>query len=151
MDDYQWMEKALALAKKAAHEGERPIGALIIDDQNQLISSAYNQTIQNIDPCAHAEILAIREACERVGNYRLLNTTLYVTLEPCAMCAGAIIQARIPRVVFGAYDAKAGAVMSVFSMLNHPKLNHHATFTPEVLADESVNLLQAFFKARRVF
>lgn len=147
-DEY-WMQQALKLASKAAEEGEVPIGALLVDQNQQLIASSYNQTIQLIDPTAHAEILTLREAALKLANYRLPGTTLYCTLEPCAMCAGALVQARVDRVVFGAFDAKAGALISVFELLSHPKLNHHAKVEGGVLEGDAVKLLQDFFQQRR--
>ncbi len=149
MNHEYWIEETLRLAKQAAHEGEVPIGALIIDQEGEPVSSAYNQTIQLIDPCAHAEILAIRQAAEKLKNYRLLHTTLYVSLEPCAMCAGAIIQARIPKIVFAAPDLRAGALQSVFQLLDHPSLNHRAEVVGGIRAQESAEILQRFFRAKR--
>lgn len=147
-DEY-WIKQALKLAERAADEGEVPIGALIVDAQQNCIAKAYNQTIHHIDPTAHAEILALRAAALVKNNYRLLGTTLYCTLEPCLMCAGAIIQARVDRVVFAAYDQKAGAVCSVWSVLDHPNVNHHPCIEKEILAEESIRLLQKFFQAKR--
>ena len=145
-NDEYWMQQALALAQQAAHEGEVPVGALLIDKNQRLIAKAYNQTIQQTDPTAHAEILVLRQAALIKNNYRLPGTTLYCTLEPCAMCAGAIIQARLDRVVFAAYDEKAGAACSVFQLLNHASLNHHANFIGNILADQSIALMQNFFR-----
>jgi len=147
-DEY-WMRQALQLAERAANEGEVPVGALIVDENQQCIAACYNQTIHHIDPTAHAEILALREAALARSNYRLAGTTLYSTLEPCIMCAGAIIQARVDRVVFAAYDKKAGAVCSVWSVLDHPNVNHHPCIQKEIFAEESIKILQTFFQAKR--
>ncbi len=149
MNDEAWMREALTLAQKAAEQGEVPIGAVVVDANQQVIGKAYNRTIQNVDPTAHAEILALREAAQLVDNYRLLDATLYCTLEPCAMCAGAIIQARLARVVFGAYDTRAGALCSVFHLLTHPSLNHRAEVCGGILREEAAQLMQEFFKQRR--
>lgn len=149
MNDAYWMQKALKLAQKAADEGEVPISALLIDNNQEMIAKAYNCTIQNVDPTGHAEILVLRKAARKLGNYRLPKTTLYCTLEPCVMCAGALIQARVGRVVFAAYDMRAGALCSVFQLLDHPSLNHHAKVCGGVLQKEAVKLMQDFFKQRR--
>lgn len=146
--DHYWMQEALKQAQLAAESGEVPVGALIIFEGKKL-ASAYNQPISLKDPCAHAEILAIRQAAQQLSNYRLVNTTLYVTLEPCAMCVGAITHARIKRIVFGATDPKSGACGSALSILNSPFLNHKVEVTSNVLGQECGNMLQAFFKARR--
>lgn len=146
--DAAWMAIALEEARDAATNGEVPIGAVIVAE-SRVIARAGNRTIRDCDPTAHAEIVALRAAAKSVGNYRLTNATLYVTIEPCAMCAGAMIQARIARLVYGADDAKGGAVRSCFELLDHPQLNHKVEFTPGVMAEESVALLQTFFAARR--
>jgi tRNA(adenine34) deaminase len=146
--DYQWMEQAIALAKEAEQHNEVPIGAVLVKD-DQCIATGYNKTIMDCDPSAHAEIIALRQAAKNSGNHRLLNTTLYVTLEPCLMCAGAIIQARITRLVYAARDPRAGAVDSVFNTLQHPQLNHRVECTDGILAEQSAALLQQFFKQRR--
>lgn len=146
--DYYWMQQALGLAKLAAQAGEVPIGALIVYE-DKLIASAYNQPISLLDPSAHAEILAIRQAAHSLNNYRLINTTLYVTLEPCAMCVGAIIHARIKRLIFGAADPKSGACGTALSILNSPVLNHKVELTSGILAQDCARVLQDFFKARR--
>jgi tRNA(adenine34) deaminase len=117
--------------------------------EGRIVSRARNRTIADCDPAGHAEIIALREAAREIGNYRLRGATLYVTIEPCAMCAGAMLQARIARLVYGAEDAKGGAVRSCFSMLDHPQLNHRVEVVSGVLAEESVALLQNFFAARR--
>lgn len=150
MDDVYWMGEALRLAKKAAEEGEVPVGALLLDQNREVIGQGYNHPIQACDPTAHAEILALRDAAIKSQNYRLPGSTLYCTLEPCAMCAGAILQARVSRVVFAAFDPKAGALSSTFQLLSHPALNHRAEILGGVLSEESVKLLQDFFKIRRV-
>jgi tRNA(adenine34) deaminase len=148
-DDELWMRMALEEARDAAAHAEVPIGAVIVAE-NRVIARAANRTIRDCDPTAHAEIVALRAAARSIGNYRLTDATLYATIEPCAMCAGAIIQARIARVVYGADDAKGGGVRSCFRILDDPQLNHRVEFTAGVLAGESVALLQAFFGARRL-
>jgi len=147
-DDLQFMQLAIGEARAAAEAGEVPIGAVIVHDGAALAQSG-NRTIRQNDPTAHAEIIVLREAARILGNYRLAGTTLYVTLEPCAMCAGAIVQARVPRLVYGADDPKGGAVRSCFSILTSPQLNHSVSVTPGLLAAESASLLQSFFAARR--
>ena len=147
-DHQYWMQEALKLAHKAEQSGEVPVGALIIKN-NQLIGEGWNQSIQHNDPSAHAEIQAIRSACNHQQNYRLPGSTLYVTLEPCAMCAGAIIHARISCVVFAAHDPRTGAVESVFSILNHDALNHRCKIISGVCAEQSSTLLKTFFRAKR--
>jgi tRNA(adenine34) deaminase len=147
-DEY-WMMRALNLAELAKQEGEVPVGALVIVGQ-QLVGEGWNRPILDHDPTAHAEIIALRRAAQALDNYRLLNTTLYVTLEPCVMCAGAIIHARVKRVVFGAYDPKAGAAGSVFDILGTKRLNHYVSWQGGILASESSQLLKSFFRARRL-
>jgi len=142
------MQLALEEARLAAEAGEVPIGAVLVQD-GKVLSCAGNRTVRDCDPTAHAEIVVLREASRAVNNYRLSGTTLYVTLEPCAMCAGAIIQARVPRVVYGADDPKGGAVRTCFALLTDSKLNHQVQATPGVLAEECVGILQKFFTARR--
>ncbi|MEE4638953.1 MAG: tRNA adenosine(34) deaminase TadA [Wenzhouxiangella sp.] len=146
--DFTWMRHALALAGRAETIGEVPVGAVLVRD-DEILGEGFNTLIRDHDPSAHAEMTAIRAAASRVGNYRLPGTTLYVTLEPCAMCAGAIVQARIGRVVFGADDPRTGAARSVFNVLDHPALNHRCEVVAGVLAEESGDLLRAFFRARR--
>jgi tRNA(adenine34) deaminase len=146
--DLQFMHEALAEARSAAAAGEVPIGAVLVHD-GKVLARSGNRTIRGCDPTAHAEIIVLREAACILANYRLAGTTLYVTIEPCSMCAGAIIQARIPRLVYGADDPKGGAVRSCFEILTHPKLNHQVEVTSGVLAEESASLLQSFFAARR--
>ncbi|HEX5314359.1 MAG TPA: tRNA adenosine(34) deaminase TadA [Gammaproteobacteria bacterium] len=142
------MRRALRLARRAGEAGEVPIGALVIRD-GRLLGAAANAPIGTCDPTAHAEILALRRAARRAGNYRLPGATLYVTLEPCAMCTGAIVHARIARVVYGADDPRAGAVRSVFRLLDDARLNHRAECTGGIEAAASAALLQAFFRRRR--
>jgi tRNA(adenine34) deaminase len=146
--DVSFMEAALEEARAAAERGEVPIGAIIVHD-GRIIARAGNRTITDCDPTAHAEIVALRAAARELKNYRLLDATLYVTVEPCSMCAGAMIQARIGRLVYGADDAKGGAVRSCFSILDHPQLNHRVEVTSGILADESVAVLQEFFASKR--
>ena len=146
--DSDFMETALEEARAAAAAGEVPIGAVLVLDE-RLIARSGNRTIRDGDPTAHAEIVVLREAARLLANHRLPGAVLYVTLEPCLMCAGAMIQARIARLVYGADDPKGGAARTCFEVLSHPRLNHKIEFTPEVLAAESVALLQAFFASRR--
>ncbi|HET8965122.1 MAG TPA: tRNA adenosine(34) deaminase TadA [Candidatus Acidoferrum sp.] len=148
MTDQDFMQLAMNEARLAAEAGEVPIGAVLVQD-DKVLARAGNRTIRDCDPTAHAEIIVLREGSRAVSNYRLSGTTLYVTLEPCAMCAGAIIQARVPRVVYGADDPKGGAVRTCFAVLSHPKLNHQVETIAGVLAEESVAELQKFFAARR--
>lgn len=146
--DVQFMQAALQEARDAAAAGEVPIGAVVVVG-DEIIARAGNRTIRDTDPTAHAEIVVLRDAAKSIANHRLLDATLYVTLEPCAMCAGAIIQARVARVVYGADDPKGGAARTCFELLNHPKLNHRAEVTPGICAAEAAELLQNFFTARR--
>jgi len=143
--DNQWMRHALRLAKLAATQGEIPVGAIIVQGE-QCIAEGWNQPIINHDPTAHAEIMALRKAAYHLKNYRLIDTTLYVTLEPCVMCAGAIIHARVKRVVFGAYDKKAGAAGSRFDILRDTRHNHQVECVSGVLADECGKCLSDFFR-----
>jgi tRNA(adenine34) deaminase len=136
------------LAQKAESEGEVPVGALMVCD-NTIIGEGWNQPIQLHDPSAHAEMNALRMAAKKIGNYRLKNTTLYVTLEPCAMCVGAMIHARIERLVFGAFDPKAGAVKSVFQLLDDLRHNHAIRWEGGIYAAECSDLLKTFFKNKR--
>ncbi len=146
--DTVWMQHALALAHKAKAQAEVPVGAVIVRD-NQIIGEGHNRPIASHDPTAHAEIQAIRMATQNDKNYRLTNATLYVTLEPCAMCAGAIIQARVSRVVFGARDPKSGAAVSVFNILQNNALNHRVDLTEGILASECGQILSSFFQEKR--
>ena len=147
--DENWMRYALQLAQQAALQGEVPVGAVLVQDDN-ILGEGWNQPISLNDPSAHAEMLAMRTAGQTTANYRLPNTTLYVTLEPCCMCAGAMIHARIARVVFGAYDPKTGAAGSLFSVLNDPRHNHQVQISGGVLAEECAELLRTFFRERRL-
>ena len=142
------MRKALELAREAASAGEVPVGAVVVKE-GEIIGRGYNRPISARDPTAHAEVIALRDAAQRLGNYRLSGCDLYVTLEPCAMCAGAIMHARIARLVYGAPDPKTGACGSVANLFGNPLLNHHATVQSGVLGDEAGALLQEFFAARR--
>lgn len=146
--DERFMREALALARQAEAAGEVPVGAVLVKD-GDVIASGWNHPISAHDPSAHAEIAALRVAAETLGNYRLLDTTLYVTLEPCAMCAGALVHARVKRLVFGAPDPKAGAAGSVFDIVRAPALNHRLEVTSGVLADECGLLLKGFFAKKR--
>jgi tRNA(adenine34) deaminase len=146
--DVEWMTRALVLARDAAAAGEVPVGAVIVRD-HEILAGAHNRTVGDADPTTHAEVVAIRDAAAALGDWRLLDCTLYVTLEPCAMCAGAIVLARIPRVVFGARDPKAGMVESLGALLTDVRLNHRCEVTGGVLAEESGELLRAFFRERR--
>lgn len=146
--DAYWMSQALTLAHQAASDGEVPVGAVLVLNDT-LVASASNCPIATLDPTAHAEIAVMRAGAKALRNYRLLDCTLYVTLEPCAMCAGAMVHARIKRVVYGAFDARAGAVSSRLSLLDEPCLNHRVTHHGGVLADDCAAVLSAFFKARR--
>lgn len=147
-DDAMWMARALEGARVAALRGEVPVGALLVRD-GRILAEAHNRTVTDADPTAHAEVVAIRRAAARQGDFRLLDTTLYVTLEPCAMCAGAIVLARIPRVVYGAADPKAGMGGSLDDLLRDDRLNHRCAVTAGVLGRSSGDLLRAFFRARR--
>jgi tRNA(adenine34) deaminase len=146
--DATFMSRALELARAAEAAGEVPVGAVIVRD-GQIIGEGSNRPIGAHDPTAHAEIVALRAAAATVGSYRLLDTTLYVTLEPCAMCAGAMVHARVKRLVFAARDPKAGAAGSVFDIVRHPALNHSIDCEEGVLGEECAALLKDFFKARR--
>lgn len=143
-----FMRQALALAEKAQSQDEVPVGALITDGE-AIIAQGWNQPISQQDATGHAEIVAIRAACKAMGNYRLPGLQLYVTLEPCLMCAGAIIHARIGQVFYGAVDPRAGAVTSVFQAFDEPRLNHRVTHAGGLLADECSEKLRAFFRSRR--
>ena len=147
-DDDRWMRHALELASRAASAGEVPVGAVVVRE-GAVLGEGFNQPVVTHDATSHAEIEAIRAACAAAGNYRLPGTTLYVTLEPCAMCIGAIFHARIGRVVFGAPDPKTGSAGSVIDLFAEKRLNHHATVRGGVLADACGALLKTFFAARR--
>ena len=146
--DIELMEQALEEARVSAAAGEVPIGALLVRE-GQIIARSGNRTIRDCDPTAHAEMVVLREGSRKLGNYRLAGTTLYVTVEPCSMCAGGMIQARVPRLVYGCDDPKGGAVRSCFEMLHHPRLNHRVEVTAGILANECAAILQSFFAARR--
>jgi tRNA(adenine34) deaminase len=146
--DELWMEEALRSAQRALEAGEVPVGAVIVCN-GRVVGRGFNRSITDSDPTAHAEIVALREAGATIGNYRLEECELFVTVEPCAMCAGALTHARIGRLVYGADDPKAGAVRSVLQVINHPQSNHRMEVTGGVLAGRSAELLQSFFKSRR--
>ena len=149
MSDDHFMREALALAQQAEALGEVPVGAVVVKN-DVIIGRGYNQPIAAHDPTAHAEVVAMRDAAARTGNYRLVGCELYVTLEPCVMCAGAIMHARVGRVVYGAADPKTGACGSVVDLFSNSKLNHHATVVPGVLTDECSARLRTFFSQRRL-
>jgi tRNA(adenine34) deaminase len=146
--DTEFMQEALAEAREAAASGEVPIGAVLVHD-GRILARAGNRTIRDCDPTAHAEIITLREAARNLGNYRLADTTLYVTIEPCSMCAGAMIQARVPRLVYGADEPRGGAVQSCFEVLSHPDLNHRVQVTSGILAPACSAVIQTFFAVRR--
>jgi tRNA(adenine34) deaminase len=146
--DELWMEEALRCAQRALELGEVPIGAVVICDR-KIVGRGWNRNISDSDPTAHAEIIALRETGATVGNHRLIDCELFVTIEPCVMCAGAMVHARIRRLVYGAEDPKAGAVHSAMQVLNHPRLNHSMDVRGGVLAGRSAELLHTFFKKRR--
>jgi tRNA(adenine34) deaminase len=146
--DELWMEEALRSAQRALEAGEVPVGAVVVCNR-KIVGRGWNRNITDHDPTAHAEVIALREAGATVGNHRLEDCALYVTIEPCAMCAGALVHARIERLVYGADDPKAGAVRSVMQVLNHPQLNHQIEVRRGVLAGRSAEVLQTFFKNRR--
>jgi len=144
----RWMRQALALADRAAAAGEVPVGAVVVREDT-LLGEGWNRVISTSDPSGHAEMVALRAAAARVGNYRLPGATLYVTLEPCTMCAGAMVHARVEKLVFGAREPRAGAVCSTCALLDEPRFNHRVAWQEGVLAGESTARLQAFFRARR--
>ena len=146
--DLECMQAALEEARAAAERGEVPVGAVVALER-RILARAGNRTIADCDPTAHAEIIALREAAKALGNYRLLGATIYVTIEPCAMCAGAMIQSRIARLVYGADDPKGGAVRSCSKIFELPQINHRVEVTPGFLADDAAALLRSFFAARR--
>lgn len=148
MTDEQFMCEALGLARQAGESGEVPVGAVVVKD-GAVIGRGYNRPVSSKDPTAHAEVIALRDAAGRIGNYRLAECSLYATLEPCVMCAGAIMHARIGRVIYGAADPKSGACGSVVNLFAEGRLNHHATVVGGVLAEEAARLLQDFFSERR--
>lgn len=148
MNDFEYMHLAIAQAQAAALRGEVPVGALVVLE-DRIIAAGGNRTIADCDPTAHAEIVALREAARKAGNHRLVGASLYVTVEPCAMCAGALVQARIARLVYGADEPKGGAIRTCMQVLDSPALNHRVEVVSGILAVESVELLQSFFSARR--
>lgn len=147
--DAEWMRQALDAARDALALGEVPIGACVVSGEGKLLAVAGNRTRLDCDPTAHAEVVALREAARAAGNYRLAGATLYVTIEPCAMCAGALVQARVERLVYGAPDLRAGAIESVFRICDSSSLNHRLTWSAGVLAAECRALMQDFFRTRR--
>jgi tRNA(adenine34) deaminase len=147
-NDELWMEEALRSAQRALEAGEVPVGAVVVSE-GRIVGRGWNRNIADSDPTAHAEIVAVREAGATVGNHRLAECELFATIEPCPMCAGALVHARIKRLIYGADDPKAGAVLSVVPVLNHPRLNHKMEVRGGVLAGRCAELLQTFFKNRR--
>ena len=147
--EQNFMRLALEEARKAGERGEVPVGAVIVDEQQNILAVAGNNSIGNSDPAGHAEMVAMRAAGKKIGNYRLLNTTMFVTIEPCVMCAGAMIHARIDRLVYGAFDPKTGGVVSRYQVGGDGKLNHKLNVEGGVLANECAELLTTFFKNRR--
>ncbi len=144
------MRQALKEARRALERDEVPVGAVLVSAEGEILSRAHNAPISLCDPTAHAEILALREGARRLGNYRLPGTTLYVTLEPCPMCAGALIHARVKRLVFGAYDPRAGACGSLYRLVEDPRLNHRVEVKGGILAEEAAALLKEFFRRKRI-
>ena len=147
--DEQLMRRALDLARQAESAGEVPVGALVVADDGEILAEGFNRPISTHDPTAHAEMVAMRAAAARIDNYRLTGTTLYVTLEPCAMCAGAMVHARIARLVYAAADPRAGAAGSVFNIVQNATLNHRVAVSAGLLEEEAGTLLRSFFNARR--
>lgn len=147
-NDEYWMAEALKRADLAEQQGEIPVGAIVVCD-NKIIAEGYNLSISNHDPSAHAEMMAIRQAGQHLQNYRMLDCTLYVTLEPCSMCAGLLVHSRIKRLVFGAVDLKTGSAGSIMNLVQHQKLNHQIELTSGVLAEQCSAKISAFFKMRR--
>ena len=148
--DEFWMRKAIEAAEEARELNEIPIGACLINKNGELLAAAGNRTITDSDPTAHAEILVLRAAARKIGNYRLTEATLYTTIEPCSMCAGALVIARIERLIFGAHDERFGAVESVFRLCSASSLNHQIEITSGVLAEDCRQLMQNFFRAKRI-
>ena len=148
MTDVNFMQVALDEARLAGDAGEVPIGAVVVRE-GEIVARGQNRVLRDLDPTAHAEIVALRAAAAALGNYRLPGCTLYVTLEPCTMCAGAMIHARLDRLVFAAADPKAGAAGSVLAVVNHPQLNHQMLVEQGILAEKSAELLRSFFRERR--
>jgi tRNA(adenine34) deaminase len=148
ISDLEAMQAALAQARLAAQAGEVPIGAVLVHN-GSILAQGQNRVLRDLDPTAHAEIVSLRSGAKQLGNYRLNGCTLYVTLEPCAMCAGAVIHARLDRIVYAAADPKAGAAGSVLGVINHPLLNHQMVVEQGILGEESSELLRSFFRERR--
>lgn len=148
IDDHAAMTAALELARSAAEAGEVPVGA-VVARAGEIVASGQNRVLRDLDPTAHAEMVALRAAAAAVGNYRLNGCTLYVTLEPCAMCAGAVVHARLDRLVYAAADPKAGACGSVLGVLNHPGLNHHLEVSTDLMSEVAAEQLKSFFRERR--
>ena len=148
-EDARWMRQAIGAAREARELGEVPVGACVVGGDGKLLARSGNRTRTDCDPTAHAEIVALRKAAQRFGNYRLLDAVVYSTIEPCAMCAGALVQARVKRLVYGAQDERFGAVVSLFRICDSSSLNHRIEITPGVLEAECRNIMQEFFKARR--
>lgn len=148
MSDSIFMTRALELAREAERAGEVPVGAVIVKD-GAIVGEGWNRPISNNDPTAHAEIVAMRAAAQNLGTYRLLDTTLYVTLEPCPMCAGAMVHARVKRLVYAATDPRAGAAGTIFNIVQHASLNHRVECEAGLMADECATMLRAFFQGRR--
>jgi len=147
--DENFMRMALEEARKAGERGEVPVGTVIVDEQQKILAAAGNNSIGGSDPAGHAEMVALRAAGQKTGNYRLLNTALYVTIEPCVMCAGAMVHARVGRLVYGASDPKAGGVVSCYQVGRDGKLNHQLNVEGGILAEECAELLTSFFKRKR--
>ena len=148
IDEY-WMSKALLQAKQAAERDEVPVGAVLVNQANELIAEAFNQPIGLVDPTAHAEVIALRMAAQKLGNYRLPDTTLYVTLEPCTMCVGALVHARVKRIVYGAAEPKAGAITSAYQLLDSDAYNHTPEITSGVKSRECSTFISSFFENKR--
>ena len=148
MNDLEYMHLAIVQAQAAALRGEVPVGALVVLE-DRILAAAGNRTVTDCDPTAHAEIVALREAARKAGNHRLIGASIYVTIEPCAMCAGALVQARIARLIYGADEPKGGAIRTCMQVLDAPALNHRIEVVSGVLSEEAVQLLQSFFSARR--
>jgi tRNA(adenine34) deaminase len=149
VDDEFWMLRAIEIARETGKLDEVPVGACLINNEGEILAEAGNRTISNNDPTSHAEILVLRKTASKIGNYRLTDTTVYTTIEPCAMCAGALVNARIKRLVFGAHDERFGAVESVFRLCDTSSLNHQIEIKSGVLANDCRKLMQDFFKAKR--
>jgi len=148
MSDSKYMARALELAREAERAGEVPVGAVIVKD-DAIVGEGWNRPISTSDPTAHAEIVAMRAAAQKLGTYRLLDTTLYVTLEPCPMCAGAMVHARVKRLVYAATDPRAGAAGTIFNIVQHPSLNHRVECEAGLMGEECATLLRTFFQGRR--